>query len=70
MKRKNSINKYNGKDTLHLILLVNTLRFKSFTSLNEVCFSSFSHNVSIEFNEFEWNKCNVVSRMIISKEMF
>ena len=24
MKRKNSINKYNGKDTLHLILLVNT----------------------------------------------
>ena len=34
--------------------------FKSFTSLDEVCFSSFSHSVSINFNESEWNKGLVI----------
>ena len=42
----------------------------SFFSLDEVCYSSFSHTVSIGFNCFKWNKYNVVSGLIISKKMF
>ena len=44
--------------------------FKSFTSLDEVPFSSFSHTVSTRFNELFCNKCDVVSRVIISKKVF
>ena len=35
------------------------------TSLDEVCFSSFSSTVSIRFNELYWDKYDVVSRVII-----
>ena len=35
------------------------------TSLDEVCFSSFSFTVSIRFNELYWDKYDVVSRVII-----
>ena len=42
----------------------------SFFSLDEVCFSSFSHTVSIGFNDFKWNKYNIVSGLIISKKIF
>ena len=45
---------------MHFIVLIHTLRFKSFTSLDEVCFSSFSHSVSINFKESEWNKGLVI----------
>ena len=37
----------------------------SFFSLDEVCFSSFLHTVSIGFNDFKWNKYSVVSGLII-----
>ena len=37
----------------------------SFFSLDEVCFSSFSHTVSIGFNDFKWNKYSVVRGLII-----
>ena len=37
----------------------------SFFSLDEVCFSSFSHTVSTGFNDFKWNKYSVVRGLII-----
>ena len=39
------------RDVLHFIFLIDTQGFKSFASLDEVCFSTFSYTVSIRFNE-------------------
>ena len=36
--------------------------------LNEVCFSNFLRTVCIRFNALQWNKCDVVSGVIISSE--
>ena len=38
-------------DLLHFIFLIDTQGFKSFASLDEVCFSAFSYTVSTRFNE-------------------
>ena len=39
-------------------LLLITSGFKSFALVDDVYFFSFSHTVSIRFNEFLWNMCN------------
>ena len=39
------------RDALHFIFLIDTQGLKSFASLDEVCFSTFSYTVSIRFNE-------------------
>ena len=55
LKSKKRINKQlkmeEIRDVLHFIFRIDTQEFKSFASLDEVCFSTFSYTLSIRFNE-------------------
>ena len=48
---------YKGMYYISSFLLI-TNGFKSFAFVDDVYFFSFSHTVSIRFNEFLWNMCN------------
>ena len=46
------------------------MRFKGLTPFNEICFSCFTHTVTIRFNEFKRNKLHVSSAVIVTQKMF